>query len=210
MNDVQPIRVGNLLNMSDLTTREEEIVLLDPQGRAIGTAPKVSSHHANTPYHLAFSSYLVDTGGRVLITRRARDKKTFPGVLTNSCRGHPAPGESLREAVRRRLDTELGVEAGEFSVVLPGFSYRAVAQDGTVEHEQCPVVRVTPASDALAPNPAEVAEARWLDWDECLRLAGSPESSPWFRLQMAQLARLGTPLEWPKAPESGLPPALRW
>lgn len=221
------------------TGEAEEIVLLDQAGAAIGTAPKAASHHRDTPYHLAFSCYIVDPDGRVLITRRALGKTTFPGVWTNSCCGHPAPGEGLRDAVRRRVRTELGIELGELTLVLPDFDYRATASDGTVEYERCPVVRAmaapaasrpetrqsgagrggardgaafqsTPSTGALRPEPTEVAAAEWRGWDECVALAGRPEASPWYRLQMDRLTALGSPLEWPAADPALLPPAIRW
>jgi isopentenyl-diphosphate Delta-isomerase len=194
---------------SDTDMRLEQIVLLDPSGRAVGAAPKAASHHGDTPFHLAFSCYVVDEDGRVLITQRAHEKLTFPSVWTNSCCGHPAPGERLREAVRRRLRTELGVTVTDMTLTLPEFAYRAVAANGVVEHERCPVVRAVGAQE-VRPNPDEVAAAKWCDWDACLELAGRPESSPWYRLQLAQLAALGTPLDWPTADTALLPPAIAW
>ncbi|MEU5879489.1 isopentenyl-diphosphate Delta-isomerase [Spirillospora sp. NPDC047279] len=188
----------------------EEIVLLNQDDEAVGTAPKAESHHQDTPYHLAFSCYLVRPDGRVLITRRALDKRTFPGVWTGSCCGHPGPGEGLRDAVLRRLDTELGVTAGGLTPVLPGFRYRATADDGLVEYERCPVVRAVTTATDVRLDPAEVAAAEWRTWDECLELVERPESSPWYRMQMAELAPLGAPLDWPDAGTAGLPPALTW
>jgi isopentenyl-diphosphate delta-isomerase len=188
---------------------EERIVLLSTDGRAIGTAPKAASHHATTPLHLAFSCYVTDTAGRILTTQRAHEKATFPSVWTNSCCGHPAPGESLRDAVRRRVRTELGLEVGAISLVLPEFHYRAEAADGVVENEYCPVVRAGTAGD-LALDPDEVADAEWRDWDDCVALVDHPSASPWFRSQMGQLMPLGTPLEWPAAPPELLPPAITW
>ncbi|WP_182708689.1 isopentenyl-diphosphate Delta-isomerase [Thermomonospora cellulosilytica] len=188
----------------------EEIVLLNPAGEAIGTAPKAASHHQDTPYHLAFSCYVTDGAGRVLITRRALDKATFPGVWTNTCCGHPAPGEGLREAVTRRLGDELGLTVTDLTLVLPEFDYRATAPDGVVEHERCPVVRARWAGGEPRPNPDEVADAQWRTWEECLKLADDPDASPWYRMQMAQLAPLGAPEQWPAADPSRLPPALSW
>ncbi|GLZ04609.1 isopentenyl-diphosphate Delta-isomerase [Actinomadura sp. NBRC 104412] len=188
----------------------EEIVLLNEADEAIGSAPKVPSHHRTTPYHLAFSCFLLNTSGKVLITRRALGKRTFPGVWTGSCCGHPGPGEGLRAAVARRLRDELGVEAQEFTSILPGFRYQATAADGTVENERCPVVRAIAAADTVHPDPDEVEDAQWWTWERCKELAARPEASPWFRLQMGELVPLGDPLEWPDAGVEGLPPFLTW
>ncbi|RFU37062.1 isopentenyl-diphosphate Delta-isomerase [Actinomadura logoneensis] len=193
-----------------MSVHSEEIVLLNTADEAVGTAPKLASHHRDTPYHLAFSCYVVDPDGRVLITRRALGKKTFPGVWTGSCCGHPAPREGLRDAVRRRLATELGLVPDTITSILPGFRYRAAAADGTLEHERCPVVRATVTDTTTVPAPDEVEEARWWTWPECLKLAERPEASPWYRLQLAELEPLGAPLEWPDAGIEGLPPALPW
>jgi isopentenyl-diphosphate Delta-isomerase len=188
---------------------QELIVLLDAGGRAAGTAPKAPSHHASTPLHLAFSCYLTDEAGRVLITQRAHGKASFPSVWTNSCCGHPAPGEGLREAVRRRVPDELGLRPEDLTLVLPEFRYRATSADGLVENELCPVVRATAAGE-LRLDPDEVAAAEWRDWDACVELTGHPAASPWFRAQMEQLVPLGHPADWPAAAPGLLPPAITW
>ncbi|MFI7061466.1 isopentenyl-diphosphate Delta-isomerase [Kribbella sp. NPDC050124] len=183
---------------------EERVVLLDQAGRAIGTETKATVHHAATPLHLAFSSYVVDAAGRVLITQRALDKPTWPGVWTNSCCGHPLPGEPVADAVRRRLVDELGIVADQVDLVLPEFRYRAEMPTGVVENELCPVYRVAWTGEPT-PNPAEVASYRWADWPLDL-----PELSPWCVLQLTELRRLGPdPLTWPTANPADLPPAAQ-
>lgn len=185
----------------------ESVVLLDEEGRAIGTADKRGVHHANTPLHLAFSCYLFDGTGQVLVTRRALDKATFPGLWTNGCCGHPAPGEDLEAAVRRRVDQELGLRVAELRLVLPRFRYRAVMDD-VVENEMCPVFVAT-TTDEVRVDPVEVAEAHWEPWSEFRRavLAGERDVSSWCRDQVAQLP--ADPLGAPAASFDDLPPAAR-
>src|SRR5215475_2550533 len=105
----------------------ELVVLVDGDGNPVGTAAKAAVHGARTPRHLAFSCYGFDTVGRLLVTRRARGKLTFPGVRTNTCCGHPAPDEPLADAVRRRLRYELSVDVTDLDLLLPDFAYRASA-----------------------------------------------------------------------------------
>jgi isopentenyl-diphosphate delta-isomerase len=191
---------------------EEEVVLLDEGGRAVGTAPKAEVHHRETPLHLAFSCYVLDGEDRLLVTRRALDKRTWPGVWTNSCCGHPAPGEPLEAAVRRRVREELALELADVHLALPAFRYRAVMEDGTTEHEMCPVHvarAVTP--EDLSPEPTEVVDWRWEPWarfrDEVL--GGAREVSPWCRLQVAALPGDLAELPDVEAAAAALPPAAR-
>lgn len=168
----------------------ERVVLLAQDGTPIGFAPKAVVHDTHTPLHLAFSCYLFDERGRVLLTRRALTKATWPGVWSNTCCGHPQPGEDPAEAVRRRLRQELGIEADGLVLVLPDFSYRAVDASGVVENEICPVwVGQVPAATPLSPDPAEVMDTAWVAWSDLVGAArGTPQLlSPWSVLQVPQL-----------------------
>ncbi|WP_309650457.1 isopentenyl-diphosphate Delta-isomerase [Nocardioides sp.] len=192
--------------MTTETPTEELVVLLDEQGQAIGTTPKAGVHHADTPLHLAFSCYLFDAAGRLLLTRRALSKPTWPGAWTNSVCGHPGPGESLADAVRRRVGDEVGVRALGVTLMLPAFRYRAVMPDGVVENEMCPVFVAT-AEGEPDPDPREVEDHRWVDWADFRRavLDGSQEISPGCRDQVAQLPQ--DPLAAPARAADALPPA---
>lgn len=88
----------------------EHVILLNAQGVPTGTLEKYAAHTADTLLHLAFSSWLFNAKGQLLVTRRALSKKAWPGVWTNSVCGHPQLGESNEDAVIRRCRYELGVE----------------------------------------------------------------------------------------------------
>ncbi|MGI3782161.1 MAG: isopentenyl-diphosphate Delta-isomerase [Janthinobacterium lividum] len=168
----------------------DDVVLVEADGTPVGTAPRTSVHDTDTPLHLAFSCYVTDGEGQVLLTRRALDKRTWPGVWTNSCCGHPRPGEAMTDAVRRRLDDELGLDVGALSSVLPDFAYRATDASGIVENEVCPVyvARTHPGSRVI-PNASEVMEWRWVSWTALVQAVGAVPFavSPWAALQVPLL-----------------------
>jgi isopentenyl-diphosphate Delta-isomerase len=168
----------------------EMVVLVDENGAPYGAAPKAEVHHANTPRHLAFSCWVVDDKGRTLLTRRALTKRTWPGSWTNSFCGHPAPGEPIEDAVHRRARDELGTRVTQPVSLLPGFRYRAVMDDGTVENEICPVY-VAQLLAPTDPDPDEVADLRWLPFaDLPAAIAADPAAfSPWLREQLDALLR---------------------
>ena len=175
----------------------DQVVLLDEIGDPIGSWPRLEVHTTDTPLHLAFSAYLFNDAGEVLLTRRALTKKTWPGVWTNACCGHPRPGEPLVDAIDRRLGDELGLRVGPGGVAdlvcaLPDFSYRAVDASGVMENEVCPTYRgrVHPQA-VLAPKSEEVMDWRWVAWGDLVEAARlTPFAfSPWSVLQIDRLSR---------------------
>ncbi|WP_116952942.1 isopentenyl-diphosphate Delta-isomerase [Jiangella endophytica] len=187
----------------------ERVVLLDPAGAAVGTALKSEVHHVATPLHLAFSCYVFDAAGSLLVTKRAASKPTWPDVWTNSFCGHPGPAEDMATALARRAADELTIRLGDLRPVLPRFRYRAVMPNGVVENEVCPVFTATTA-DPPEPHDSEVGALEWIPWsmfrDDVL--GGLREVSPWCALQVAELAALpDDPLSWPSGDWGALPPA---
>ncbi|MHA6695513.1 isopentenyl-diphosphate Delta-isomerase [Homoserinimonas sp. A520] len=164
----------------------ELVVLLSEDGLRLGTAAKAEVHTADTPLHLAFSCHLFRDNGEVLVTRRALSKRTWPGVWTNSFCGHPAPDESLEEAISRRALYELGATVQDVVPVLPDFRYRAVDASGVVENEICPVYRAE-ISGELNPRDSEVVDYAWVEPVQLAAavLAAPFAFSPWLRLQVA-------------------------
>ena len=177
----------------------DEVVLVDDGGAAIGRADRRTIHTADTPLHLAFSTYLFNTRGEVLLTRRALGKATWPGVWTNSCCGHPRPGEAIEDAARRRIREELGLTVGPLVPLLPDFRYRAVDASGVVENELCPVFGAFVTDLDPDPDPDEVAEWAWVPWSRyAAAIAATPQVySPWSVLQVGRLVE-SLPAGWPR------------
>lgn len=168
---------------------KELIVLVDDNGKPIGTADKLASHHAHTPLHLAFSCYIFNDKGEFLLTQRAHSKKVWPGVWTNSVCGHPAPGEDSIDAIKRRLQDELGMTAKDFKVVLPDYRYTTPPFKGIIENEICPVYTAV-ATSAPQPNPDEVEAYEWVDWHDFIKQAEADTAdkySWWTKDQLKQL-----------------------
>ena len=187
-----------------------EVVLLDEHGAAVGAALKSAVHYEATPLHLAFSCYVFDAAGSLLVTQRARAKATWPGVWTNSFCGHPSPGEKIVAAVIRHALDELGIRLDTLWPVLPSFRYRAVMPNGIVENEICPVFAATTA-DPPTPDTTEVGGFEWVPWlmfrDDVLTRRRSV--SPWCVEQVEQFASWpDDPLAWPAADWTAMPPAV--
>lgn len=146
-------------------TREQHLVeLVDPDGGAIGAAMVEQAHHAPGQLHRAFSVLLFDPAGRVLLQQRAAVKTRFALRWANACCGHPAPGEPVADAAGRRLVEELGIKTASLQEI-GVYVYRAADPDsGRVEFEYDHVlVGAWSPGDALAADPAEVADVEWAD-----------------------------------------------
>lgn len=140
----------------------ENLILVDAQNRAVGRAEKWAVHRAGLR-HRAFSIFLVDPRGRMLLQQRSRAKYHSAGLWANSCCGHPRPGERTLAAARRRLREELGASA----VLRYGFraQYRTTLPNGLTEDEIVYVYfGLAPA--ALALDPSEVAQVAHLSLPE--------------------------------------------
>lgn len=140
-------------------------MLVDTAGHELGSAEKLATHSDHTPLHRAFSCYIFDDAGKFLATQRAENKKVWPGVWTNSCCGHPAPGESFEDAIRRRVMYELGMEISDIALLVSDYIYKTPPFRGIVEHEFCPIYIARSRGGQCVPNSEEVAAYEWRDWE---------------------------------------------
>ncbi len=175
-----------------MTHRENLLVeLVDERGTTAGSATVARAHEAPGMLHRAFSVFLRDESGRVLLQQRAATKTRFPLRWGNTCCGHPAPGEAVTAAGVRRLTEELGVSG--IALIEAGV-YSYFAEDpvtGRVEREYDHVLlgEVRDGTD-FRPDPAEVARLRWIALDDLPgRIEAEPQSyAPWLPGVASQLA----------------------
>ncbi|MGW4033928.1 isopentenyl-diphosphate Delta-isomerase [Streptomyces sp. NPDC004838] len=153
--------------------------LVDEHGNTIGTAEKLAAHQAPGQLHRAFSVFLFDEEGRLLIQRRALGKYHSPGVWSNTCCGHPYPGEAPFAAAARRTYEELGVtpsllaEAGTVRYNHPDPDSGLVEQE--YNHLFVGMVQAT-----LRPDPDEVGETAFVSAEELAERHASAPFSAWF------------------------------
>jgi isopentenyl-diphosphate delta-isomerase len=158
---------------------DEQLILVDEHNRSTGRAGKTAVHR-NALLHRAFSIFVVDPQGRIVLQRRSRKKYHSGGLWANSCCGHPRPGERTVAAARRRLGEELGIACA----LSFGFyaRYRAALDHGMHENEFV-YVYFGRLSGRPRPDPDEVAEIDCLPCDEVARrIEQNPDAfAAWFR-----------------------------
>lgn len=168
-----------------------QVVLVDASDNAIGTMEKMEAHR-QARLHRAFSVFIFNTAGKMLLQQRAFSKYHSGGLWTNACCSHPFPDEPVATAATRRLQEELG-----FTVALKPtfeFVYQAAFDNGLTEYEYDHVF--TGVYDGpISPNPAEVAATTLRtidDIEESLR--SDPQIyTAWFRLAFPRI------IEWKKS-----------
>lgn len=160
----------------------ESLILVDSRDREVGYRDKAACHDGQGILHRAFSLFVFNPRGEVLLQQRSAGKRLWPGYWANSCCSHPRRGESMHQATQRRLNQELGMHASlEY---LYKFEYHATYGDLGSEHELCWVYAGTSAAPVLA-NPNEVDDWRFVAPDALDReLAEHPERfTPWLQME---------------------------
>ncbi|WP_405859387.1 isopentenyl-diphosphate Delta-isomerase [Streptomyces sp. NBC_00090] len=153
--------------------------LVDEDGTTIGTAEKLAAHQAPGQLHRAFSVFLFDESGRLLLQRRALGKYHSPGVWSNTCCGHPYPGEAPFAAAARRTFEELGVsptllaEAGTVRYNHPDPASGLVEQE--FNHLFVGLVQAEPR-----PDPEEIEDTAFVTADELAERHAAAPFSAWF------------------------------
>jgi isopentenyl-diphosphate delta-isomerase len=160
----------------------EELVLVNENDEMIGVGEKLQTHLIGA-LHRAFSVFIFNSAGQLLLQKRSSAKYHSKGLWSNTCCGHPRPGESVKEASRRRLSEEMGFDCEVREVF--EFIYHARLEDGLSEHEYDHVV-IGRFDDSPTPNRDEVDDWKWVDLITVkLDVQEHPEDyTYWFRTSL--------------------------
>jgi isopentenyl-diphosphate delta-isomerase len=158
----------------------EQVILVDKDDCEIGVMEKMEAHK-QAVLHRAFSVFLFNPQGKMLLQQRALTKYHSAGLWTNSCCSHPRPGETLENAVSRRLIEEMGI-ATKVSKAFD-FIYQAELPDNLNEYEFDHVFIGTYDAD-VRPNHLEVANFVYQSIEEVeANLQSHPEKfTVWFKI----------------------------
>ncbi len=172
---------------------EERVILVDEHDTDVGSGEKLAVHQSGA-LHRAFSIFVRNQSGQLLLQRRAMTKYHSPGLWSNTCCGHPRPGEETLDAANRRLREEMGFTCPIRHV--GSFTYRAALGNGLVEHELDHVFAGT-FNGQPTPHPSEVAEYRWITLGDLEQeMASSPEKfTAWLKPALARLQSAESILE---------------
>ncbi len=159
------------------------VPLVNNKGEEVGREEKEKAHLGEGVLHKAFSVFVFNNKGELLMQKRASSKMLWPGYWSNTCCSHPFPGEDILDAGKRRLKEELGFTC---SLSQEGhFIYKAHYKNIGAENEFCYVLKGDYEGEVY-PKEEEVEEIKWIPFEKVLRMIkDDPESfTPWFKIEV--------------------------
>lgn len=162
----------------------EYIILVDENDREIALEEKMETHRKGK-LHRAFSIFVFNSRGELLLQKRASQKYHCGGMWTNTCCSHPRQGEDILSASHRRLQEEMGFDC--FLEEIGSFVYRAEFSNGLIEHEFDHILKGVYDQDPI-PHPEEAEDWKWIDLPTLQKdIQKDPQKyTYWFRLALAK------------------------
>ena len=163
-----------------------EVILVDSQDKELGLLERTEAHRIKPRLHRAFSVFIFNKDGKMLVHKRVSSKPTWGGFWSNTCCSHPQPGEHPKDAAQRRLREEFGFSTDlEF---LFKFEYSAMCNEEWGEHE-LDWVFAGNYDGELTPDPEEIEETKWISTEEILKDSKeNPDNyTPWFNIAIPRI-----------------------
>jgi isopentenyl-diphosphate delta-isomerase len=162
-----------------------EVILVNDNDEPVGVMEKMEAHEKGL-LHRAFSVFIFNRNGEMLLQQRAADKYHSPGLWTNACCSHPMPGEETIDAAHRRLYEEMGFDTELKSVF--DFTYKTAFDNGLTEHELDHVL-IGSYDGEIFPNDEEVKDFSFMKIET---IRGSIERhehlyTSWFKIAFPKI-----------------------
>jgi isopentenyl-diphosphate delta-isomerase len=163
----------------------EYVVLVNDNDMPLGTMEKMEAHERGK-LHRAFSVFIFNKKGEMMLQRRALEKYHSPGLWTNTVCSHPHPGENILDAAHRRMMEEMGFDC-ELKEIF-SFKYKANVGGGLTEHEFDHVFIGT-TDEKPNPNPEEVSEWKYMSMNDVMEdIRNNPQNyTEWFKIAIKEL-----------------------
>ncbi|MDH3588623.1 MAG: isopentenyl-diphosphate Delta-isomerase [Gammaproteobacteria bacterium] len=177
---------GTAHSSAVVSSESERLILVDSQDNEIGFESKGAVHDGVGLLHRAFSLFIFNRHGELLMQQRSGDKRLWPMFWSNSCCSHPREGEDMKEAIDRRLHQELGMTS-ELKFLFR-FRYHAQFGDLGAEHEFC-WIYIGRSDDEVKVNRNEIAAWHWISIEglEQEMAEESQRFTPWFRMEWERI-----------------------
>ena len=165
----------------------ENLIIVDFEDNEIGNLSKLECHKNKGVLHRAFSIFLFNTNGQLLIQKRSSQKKLWPLFWSNTCCSHPRKGEEILNAAHRRLSDELGIKKVILEYVYK-FSYTAEYKNIGSENELCSVF-LGKIDEDLDTNENEISLVKYIETRDLLsKMENKNEYTPWFEMEWHTLS----------------------
>ena len=172
-------------------TMAENVILVDDMDKPLGYEEKMSAHSNGGKLHRAFSIFIFNSKGEVLLQLRAKAKHHFRSLWTNPCCSHPRKDETLEQAAHRKLKQEFGFDTDLREVF--SFIYKATDPESHLTEHEFDHVFIGRFDEKPKPNPDEIDDWKWTTPSQLSKdIAANPgQYTPWFRIAFDRLRKKG-------------------
>lgn len=173
-------------NNQQVSFDDEMLILVDESDNVVGYSDKLECHRGEGVLHRAFSIFIFNDAGELLLQKRSPQKQLWPDYWSNSCCSHPRKGEELENSTQRRLAEELGISAPLKHLFT--FQYHAKFGDIGSENEMC-AVYIGKSNQEIRVNPNEISDWKYVSINDLTRelAVNGDQYSPWIKLEWERI-----------------------